>query len=311
MGRFFSGLAQAGAWACFDEFNRIEIEVLSVIAQQILTIQQAVISGQASFTFQDQKLPLNQNFGVFITMNPGYLGRVDLPDNLKALFRPIAMMIPDYMLIAEIMLFSEGFASATGLANKMTQLYKLCSEQLSKQDHYDFGMRALKSVLIAAGRLKRMEPTLEESLVLIRAMRDSNVPKFLSADISLFMGIISDLFPDVDVPYVDYGKLQLAIEKSLWAKQLQSVPSFVHKIIQIHETQLVRHGIMVVGEAGCGKSVALESLGDALSSLYLNGDKDMDGFYRKVSIHCINPKSVSLGQLFGSVSSAWKLTVIE
>jgi len=94
----------------------------------------------------------------------------------------------------------------------MVQLYKLSSEQLSKQDHYDFGMRAVKSVLVMAGSLRRKDPNTAENIVLIRAMRDSNVPKFLEHDLPLFEGIVNDLFPGIDVPFIDYGQLQVAIE---------------------------------------------------------------------------------------------------
>ena len=299
MGRFFSGLAQAGAWACFDEFNRIDIEVLSVIAQQILCIQQAIVMEVKKFEFEGNTIRLNTGFGVFITMNPGYAGRTELPDNLKALFRPVAMMVPDYRLIAEIVLFSEGFANALPLSNKMNQLYSLSSEQLSKQDHYDFGMRAVKSVLVAAGQLKRKEPNTQEDLLLIRAMRDSNVPKFLEEDLPLFRGIIADLFPGVDVPFVDYGVLQAAIENQMTLANLQLIPAFISKAIQVHETQLVRHGMMIVGEAACGKTTNAMILAKALTQLFEDGVVDRDGYYKTVHRLILNPKSISAGELYG------------
>lgn len=75
-------------------------------------------------------------------------------ENLKTLFRPCAMVVPDFALICEIMLVAEGFQEARILARKFITLYTLCKELLSTQDHYDWGLRAIKSVLVVAGALK-------------------------------------------------------------------------------------------------------------------------------------------------------------
>ncbi|KAM8878755.1 dynein axonemal heavy chain 6 isoform 3-T3 [Spinachia spinachia] len=303
MGRFFSGLAQSGAWCCFDEFNRIDIEVLSVIAQQLITIRNAKADKLSRFQFEGRKIKLVRTCAAFITMNPGYAGRTELPDNLKALFRPIAMMVPNYALIAEVILYSEGFESSKILARKMTQMYKLCSEQLSQQDHYDFGMRAVKSVLVMAGSLKRENPHLSEHVVLIRALRDSNLPKFLTDDAVLFGGILSDLFPGVSIPEHDYGVLETTILESLVKRNLQPLPSMTKKVIQLYETMLVRHGVMLVGPAGGGKTTVYRVLADTLETLHGTEHSANNPFYQHVKTYVLNPKSVTMGELYGEVNT--------
>ncbi|XP_038615472.1 dynein heavy chain 6, axonemal [Tachyglossus aculeatus] len=300
MGRFFSGLAQSGAWCCFDEFNRIDIEVLSVIAQQLITIRNAKAAKLSRFMFEGREIKLVMTCVAFITMNPGYAGRTELPDNLKALFRPFAMMVPNYALIAEVILYSEGFESSKVLARKMTQMYKLCSEQLSQQDHYDFGMRAVKSVLVMAGSLKRENPNLNEEVVLIRALRDSNLPKFLSDDALLFSGIISDLFPGVTIPEHDYGILQSTIIDVMKGQKLQPQPSMVRKVIQFYETMLVRHGVMLVGPTGSGKTTIYRILAESLGVLHKLGEPNP--FYKPVKTFILNPKSITMGELYGEVN---------
>ncbi|RNF27392.1 putative dynein heavy chain [Trypanosoma conorhini] len=304
MSRMFAGLAQAGAWACFDEFNRIELEVLSVVAQQMLDITTALAQNLKHMYFDGHPIKLSKNFGVFITMNPGYAGRTELPDNLKALFRPICMMIPDYALIAEIMFYSEGFADARTLARKMVQLYKLSSEQLSKQDHYDFGMRAVKSILVLAGGLKRQHPTENEDMLLIRAMRDANVPKFLREDTVLFMALIKDLFPTIKIEESQYDLLLHYVKQEMEKEGLQVVEGLVTKALQLYDTLVVRHGVMLVGQTYSGKTTILRTLQGALTQMKLDGHdpEAATPLVNPVHIHLLNPKSVTMGELYGQVN---------
>lgn len=298
VGNIYKGLSQTGAWGCFDEFNRISVEVLSVVAVQVKSIQDAIKDKKERFIFEGSDISLVPTVGIFITMNPGYAGRTELPENLKALFRPCAMVVPDFELIAENMLLAEGFLEAKFLAKKFITLYTLCKELLSKQDHYDWGLRAIKSVLVVAGALKRSDRGRPEDEVLMRALRDFNVPKIVTDDMPVFLGLIGDLFPGLDVPRKRVADLEAMVKQSVVDLKLQPEESFCLKVIQLEELLNVRHSVFVIGNAGTGKSQILKSL-----------NKTYQNFKKKPVCVDLNPKAVTNDELYGVINPStreWK-----
>lgn len=231
MGGIFKGLASSGSWGCFDEFNRLVPEVLSVCSVQFKAVTDAIKQKKERFLLQEDEINLDPTCGVFITMNPGYLGRSELPEGLKALFRPITVVVPDLELICENMLMAEGFVEAKILAKKFTTLYSLCRDLLSKQSHYDWGLRAIKSVLVVAGAFKRAEPHLPEQALLMRALRDFNIPKIVADDLDIFFGLLGDLFPGIDVPRKRDERFESIIRSAAVELGYHDEPEFILKIV--------------------------------------------------------------------------------
>ncbi|XP_042877142.1 dynein heavy chain, cytoplasmic-like isoform X4 [Penaeus japonicus] len=336
MGRIFVGLCQVGAWGCFDEFNRLEERMLSAVSQQVQTIQEALKeqagakSGQQVLTVElvGKQVKVSTDMAIFITMNPGYAGRSNLPDNLKKLFRSLAMTKPDRQLIAEVMLFSQGFRSAEKLASKIVPFFKLCDEQLSNQSHYDFGLRALKSVLVSAGNVKRDriqrlkeelrsreeenidEGTIAENLpeqeILIQSVCETMVPKLVAEDIPLLFSLLSDVFPGIEYTRAQMTGLKEEIRKvcreqffvcgegeeqgAQWMEK-GSIPGegWCEKVLQLYQISNLNHGLMMVGPSGSGKSTAWRVLLKALERF-----EGIEGV-----AHVIDPKAMSKEALYG------------
>ena len=139
LSKILAGVSAAGAWVCFDEFNRISLDVLSVIASMFENIFDCIRRGDGNAcTLGDIPTKCLATAAFFITMNPGYAGRSSLPDNLSALFRPVAMMKADFIAIARIELMSVGFKDNHALSIKIVTMYDMMDKQFSKAKHYEF-----------------------------------------------------------------------------------------------------------------------------------------------------------------------------
>ena len=305
MGRIFVGLCQVGAWGCFDEFNRLEERILSAVSQQILIIQLGLREFANNIDLMGKNIKLNHQMGIFVTMNPGYAGRSQLPDNLKQLFRQMAMVKPDKDMIAQVTLYSQGYKTAERLSSKMVSLFELCSSQLSSQSHYDFGLRALKSVLVNAGNLKRKEDKEREITkkdanmpieqweqnILLRSVCNTLIPKLVSEDITLFNSLLSGVFPDCKIEEVKEEELKNKIIELCQLRNLNPEKKFIDKILQLYSIQKMHHGVMMVGQSGTGKSAAWKILLEALTALdNIKGES-----------YIIDPKAVNKENLYGKL----------
>lgn len=292
--RIFTGLVQCGAWGCFDEFNRLDELVLSAVSQQIQAIQTAILKRKETVTLLGKTVSLDLKSGIFVTLNPAgkaYGGRSKLPNNLKALFRSVSMSAPDKALIGEIMLYSEGFQNSTELAQRLTTTFSLADQLLSKQRHYDWGLRAQKTVLNMAGQwLRESDGNQNESDIVIRALLFDTLGKLDDKDRALFLDIVKDIFKTKDADASNENSLQETINEIIKEKKLQPSQQQLTKIALLHQLLQHRTGAVIVGPAGCGKSTVWRVLADALTK---SG--------HKCNVWHIVPKSDSLEMLMGSI----------
>lgn len=186
------------------------------------------------------------------------------------------------------MLVAEGFQEARILSRKFITLYTLCRELLSKQNHYDWGLRAIKSVLVVAGNLRRTDKERPEVEVLMRALRDFNVPKIVTDDMNVFMDLIGDLFPELNVERKRDLDFEKAVKQSALDLKLQPEENFILKVVQLEELFAVRHSVFVVGDAGTAKTCIWKTLNQTYK--YLE---------KKPHYDVISPKAVTNDELFG------------
>ncbi len=235
-----------------------------------------------------------------MTFYKGYAGRSNLPDNLKTLFRSVAMVKPDSKMIAQVMLYSQGIESAQHLSSKVVSLFKLCQAKMSKQSHYDFSLRALKTLLISAGGQKRRvmeegKETLDQDIatietdVLVQIACNNVLPKLVADDLEIFPSILSEVFSGASVSKMEDDTLRGELQSICESLNLVAGDNWIQKILQLKQVLTMRHGVMLVGPCGVGKSSALDVL--------LQGIEKVDDI--KCEKYVIDPKAMDKNSLYG------------
>lgn len=253
-----------------------------------------------------------------------YLVRQKLPDNLKSQFRSFVMLPLDSVYIIELILFASAFNDSKRLARKLVQLEKLCAQQLSHAEHYDYSIRTTKSIVSLAKSFKRQpNSTLSdgEVQVILKAIYEVNLPKLIPADLPVFKEICMQIFPNTNVYPADtdndtmMAALQHCIKECFKKRGYAPNEQLLEKIQQLYKMLDVNDGIMIVGDAMSGKTICWQLLADALHELKSfenstgSGTVGTDVVYR-----IINPKSVPAVQLFEYVdpdTGEWAEGVIE
>lgn len=306
IGRILAGICQVGAWGCFDEFNRLNEQILSAVSMQIeaieLGIKDAVNADTKSeIELVNRSVTVNDETGLFITMNPEYAGRNTLPENLKKLFRSFSMAKPDKEIIAEVLLNSQGFVHAKKLAQIVVPFFSELQNKLSDQVHYDFGLRALKNVLATSGNLKRanldgdIKADLEnwEASIILQCLRETVAPKLIAEDARLMLGIEKSLFPGIEYNTFQSDELENSIRNHAARDGYVVSDEWLTKVLQLYQFQKIHHGIMLVGSSGFGKS-----------SVYRTLLKAMQDVEKVESVfHLIDAKVMSKEALFGSLDA--------
>ncbi|XP_015834463.1 cytoplasmic dynein 2 heavy chain 1 [Tribolium castaneum] len=303
MGRILSGLVRSGAWGCFDEFNRLDEATLSAVSMQIQPIQTALRTHQEKLILLEQEITVDKHCGIFVTLNPAggsYGGRNKLPDNLKQLFRPVVMTHPDHEQIARTLLHCDGYQNADIIGQKLIAIFDSSGKLLSKQQHYDWGLRAIRTILTSCGRAlkqyrKRTEEAegnqlLTELSLVVKVLRMDTLSKLTFADSVKFDALITDVFKDVLIENMGNEVLVKALEESCRELKLAVNQRQIDKCVEFYEQLKQRMGVAIVGPPSSGKSTVRKLLFNALNK--------MDKVLKQ---HVFNPKSMHKTKLLGQI----------
>ncbi|TID30616.1 hypothetical protein CANINC_000771 [Pichia inconspicua] len=298
--RIMTGIANMGGWGCFDEFNRLTSDVLSGITTQIERIQNELAASIECNLGADHTSMVHRNTGLFLTNNPSYDGRSTLPDNLKSRFLSFNLIVPDLKIIANVVFASQGFLKPETLANDLVTFFSNMQAECTRQNHYDFGLRALKSVVIHCGKLNRQynDQTISENDILCQGLVDVILPRLTLNDEYVFDDELKKLKEEITSLHDSgtFGTEILAVAKE---RNLMPTKEWLFKAEQFFQITNLNQGTIVVGEASVGKSTMISCAIEAISRLRQAQNE----------VHTLDAKILPKQAIFGELDYAtreWK-----
>jgi dynein heavy chain 1 len=284
VGRLLSGICQVGGWGCFDEFNRLDKNILSAVSSQLAQIELGLKEKSKNIELLDKRIPLVEGTGVFVTMNPGYSGRSELPENLKKLFRSFSMVKADSMLISKVLLAAGGFLQANEISQKVVDFFDQLKVSVSNQKHYDFGLRSLKSTLGNAATIlkENYSEHIDEVAVIVKSLKEMILPRLTSVDSNAFFNLKDEIFPNVqeiDSSRDFRDRLKAIAEK----RGLIASDDWLNKATQLSKIEETQQGVIIAGVSGSGKTTIISTVIEALGQHEIN----------------IDPKVLKKHELFG------------
>lgn len=295
--RLLMGISQLGAWACFDEFNRLQENVLSGSAVILESIQSALALKQKEIKLSNTIVSLNVSTGIFITMNPGYLGRSELPENLKKKFREFFYDLFDIHPIISGLLSIKSFSESKMVASQFIKFIDNLRIQCSPQKHYNFSLRIYKKILSHCPNAQENTNALDEVNLLLNSTNEIILPMLHDSDIELFWKMEKETF-NAFKPTENACFKELVL-KECEKSHLVCSDYFLRKCNQLYDVQRKQQAIIVLGSAGFGKTTIMRTVFN-ISSALANMEQ---------TVYIIDTKVLSKKDLYGSLSKAtleWK-----
>ena len=284
---FFKGIASSGCWATIEDIDRCNPEIMSMTAVLMERLRQCAKDNSDSIQFLGHdKFNVEKGYFIATTLNTAYIGRNEMPDDLRILLRPVTILNPDKKIIVEAKLFSSGFTKSKDLYKTLVDSLAMVESQLPSETHYNFGLRTLTRIVdLASKNFSSLKETNEEKIIYLSILEI--LTKALNEeDFNEMKGVLSKFYKNVEV------EDDLTID--IPSENIIITPKIKKKVVEVKNALDNNIGIILYGKTFSAKTTILNLASDLTTG---------------TDITVINPKALDNGELFGSsntCSTGWK-----